>query len=190
MPSTLDAFEKLWPAKAMEFAHIGGARSFHYSSCGIHIHVSRSAFSPSHMWKFIRFQMRNPVLCQTIGQRDDSSYASWFGLNQNLHELPKIVKGESQNRSRYVALNFQRHDTVELRYFKGNVLTSAIMKNMEFVDSMYEYTKQLSVADVMRGGLTIESYMDWLHEKTEDKYGNLKSFIERSFLNNRHKEAN
>lgn len=185
MPATLDAFRGLWPQDAMRTAHIDGARSFHYHNCGIHIHVSRTSFTPSHMWKFVRFQMRNPILCQIIGQRDESSYATWFGLNDSLNELPKIVKGESQNRSRYVALNFQRRDTVELRYFKGNVLFEGIMKNLEFVDSVYEYTKQLTIPDIYRGGMSRGSYMKWLYEQDTTRYDNLKQFIDKT-----HKEAN
>jgi hypothetical protein len=177
MPATLKAFKELWPQDAMDKARDMGARSFRWQNCGFHIHVSRSAFMPSHMWKFVRFQMRNSELCQRVGQRENSSYAEWWGIQDNLSNLPNIVKGKNSNRSRYIAINFQRSDTVELRYFKGNILQEAIMKNVEFVDSIYEYTKQLSSAEIIaRNGLSRRMYLLWLARNVE-YYPNLYSFL-------------
>jgi hypothetical protein len=121
------------------------------------------------------------VLCQTVGQRQDSSYAHWnyqYRDRMNMGDgLPSLVKGKSANGDRYVAINFQNHATVELRYFKGNILKAAILKNIEFVQSMYDYTKQLTAADVMtRHGLTELKYLDWLDDKTE-LYPNLIQFV-------------
>lgn len=182
MPGTLDAISTLFPFEALDAARNRGARSFYYSSCGFHIHVSRSAFSPTHMWKFVKFQMNNPSLCQKVGQRENSSYAHWnyhyrdrFNMGDG---LPSMVKGKSQNGDRYVAINFQNHATVELRYFKGNILKAAILKNVEYVQSMYDYTKQLTAAEVMtKHGLSDRNYLDWLGDKTE-LYPNLIQFID------------
>jgi hypothetical protein len=181
MPGTIDAIKSVFPFDALDVARNRGARSFYYSNCGFHIHVSRSAFTATHMWKFVKFQMNNPVLCQTVGQRQDSSYAHWnyqYRDRMNMGDgLPSLVKGKSANGDRYVAINFQNHATVELRYFKGNILKAAILKNIEFVQSMYDYTKQLTAADVMtRHGLTELKYLDWLDDKTE-LYPNLIQFV-------------
>jgi hypothetical protein len=92
--------------------------------------------------------------------------------------LPSLVKGKSANGDRYVAINFQNHATVELRYFKGNILRAAILKNVEYVQSLYDYTKQLSASEVMtRNGLSEFKYLDWLGDK-EDLYPNLIQFID------------
>jgi hypothetical protein len=178
MPATLDAFKQLWPQHAMDRVRGYGARSYHYHNCGFHIHVSRTAFTPSHMWKFARFQMRNASLCQRVGQRENSSYAEWYAINDSLQNLPNIVKGKDSNRSRYIAINFQRNDTVEMRYFKGNILEAAIMKNVEFIDSIYEYTKQLTAADIIsRNGLARHKYLRWLVETGASRYPYLLEFL-------------
>jgi hypothetical protein len=176
MPATLEGFEKVFPFEQLDWARKYGARSFYYSSCGFHIHVSRSAFTPSHMWKFVRFQLNNPYLCQRVAQRDESSYASWHFDDSEKQSLPEYVKGTKSNGRRYLAINFQNHDTVELRYFKGNILRSAIMKNMEFVQSIYDYTKTMTIAQVMSGQLSNEyQYHLWLSK--QDKYPNLVNFL-------------
>jgi hypothetical protein len=185
MPATIQAFSEMFPFEALDWARSFGARSFAYSSCGFHIHVSRSAFTATHMWKFIKFQLNNPALCQRVAQRDESSYASWYYEDDERRSLPDYVKGKKSNGRRYLAINFQNHATVELRYFKGNILEAAILKNLEFVQSLYDYTKELSVRDVMLGGLTEESYNDWFFEYNNGvNYPNLLHF----FDNNQNKE--
>lgn len=176
MPATLDAFKQEFPFDALDSARVKGARSFAYESCGFHIHVSRSAFSATHMWKFIKFQLNNPRLCQKIAQRDNSEYATWYYENDEISSLPDFVKGKRTNNRRYLAINFQNRATVELRYFKGNILKEAILKNLEFVQSLYDYTKGLSVQDVMTGGLRETSYFDWLSDVT-DNYPNLWLYL-------------
>ena len=183
MPATLEAFKKMWPADAMDAARNRGARAFYYPSCGFHIHVSRSAFTPTHMWKFVRFQLKNPELCQRIGQRVSSSYAEWWGLEDELRSLPDTVKGKRTNHSRYVAINFQRRATVELRYFKGNILNEAIYRNVEFVDSMYEYTKHLTIRDIRDGAFMKSRWMLWVKQNKE-RYPNLYSFLTGSGMTN------
>jgi hypothetical protein len=175
MPATLEAFEQSFPFLALDDAREKGARSFYYANCGFHIHVSRSAFTPSHMWKFIRFQLNNPYLCQRVAQRDESSYASWHFDDVEKRSLPEYVKGTKSNGRRYLAINFQNYSTVELRYFKGNILRSAIMKNLEFVQSIYDYTKVMNVRQVFEGALSEQKYMLWLAD--QHKYPNLVNFL-------------
>ena len=185
MPATIDAFKKIFPFDELDWARSMGARSFHYSNCGFHIHVARSAFTSTHMWKFVKFQLANPALCQRVAQRDESSYASWYYEESERRSLPDYVKGKKSNGRRYLAINFQNRATVELRYFKGNILRSAIMKNLEFVQSIYDYTKPLSAAHVMCGALTEEAYNDWLFSENGDNYPNLVHFLK----NNENKES-
>lgn len=177
MPATLEGFKKCFPFGPLDEARTNGARSFYYQNCGFHIHVSRTAFTPTHMWKFIRFQLMNPVLCQRVAQRTESSYATWHFEESERRDLPKYVKGEKTNGRRYLAINFQNRTTVELRYFKGNILRSAVLKNLEFVQSIYDYTKHMSVTEVMSKGLTEGKYQLWLDEN-RDKYPNLASFLD------------
>jgi hypothetical protein len=178
MPATLDAFAKVFPFEELDEARKMGARSFAYSSCGFHIHVARSAFSATHLWRFVKFQLNNPELCQFIAQRETSSYATWDYEESERSSLPDYVKGKKSNGRRYLAINFQNYDTVELRYFKGNILESAILKNMEFVQSVYDYTKDMSIRAVMQGGLSESSYHAWLEQ--QNAYENLKYFIVNS----------
>jgi hypothetical protein len=178
MPATLEAFAEVFPFDELDDVRNLGARSFAYSSCGFHIHVSRSAFSATHLWRFVKFQLNNPALCQFIAQRETSSYATWDYEESERSSLPDYVKGKKSNGRRYLAINFQNAQTVELRYFKGNILKNAILKNLEFVQSVYDYTKNMSISNVMQGGLRESNYHAWLEQ--HDAYKNLKYFIANS----------
>ena len=183
-PATMDGFKKMFPFESLDWARREGARSFAYHSCGFHIHVSRSAFSPTHMWKFVKFQMHQYELCQKVAQREDSSYATWHWEQSEHNDLPEYIKGKKSNGRRYLAINFQNRNTVELRYFKGNMLRGAIMKNLEFVQSVYDYTKGLTVRDVAFGALNnLDHYYEWLD--SNEGYENLKYFL----INDRNKES-
>lgn len=179
MPATLSAFEKKFPFDTLDYARANWrVRAFEYESCGFHIHVNRSAFSPTHMWRFVRFQLKNPMLCQYVGQRESVMYATWqFDQSENA-AIPDYVKGKRSNGRRYLAINFQNRATVELRYFKGNILPEAIRKNLQFVHSMYEYTKHMSYEEVIAGGLSESAYFDWLAGLDDATYADLRTYLD------------
>jgi hypothetical protein len=175
MPATLEAHAQMFPFDTIEYAmKHWRIRSYEYQSCGFHIHVNRTAFTDTHLWRFIRFQLRNEELCKKIAQRDGSSYASW-DLREEWSNLPAFVKNKRSNMHRYLAINFQNRATVELRYFKGNLMRGSIMKNIEYVDALYHYTKHMSYADVCAGSLETGRFLQWLEQS--DKYPNLKHFL-------------
>ena len=167
MPATLDAFAHVFPWDALAQWNRKGARSFHRSNCGFHVHVSRAYFSPTHLWRFVAFQMRNQRLCESIAQRNSSRWARWQTLSDLPDEidatLTDVVKGKA-NGERYVAINFTNRETVELRYFRGNLRRAGIMLRMEFVHAMVIHTETLSAGDVMRGALTARAFAQFVKE--------------------------
>jgi hypothetical protein len=180
MPATMDAIKAIFPWEGLEWLHSQGARSFGYSSTGFHIHVSKSAFQPSHMYKFIKFQLKNVTLCEKIAQRSESHWASFD--NQDMIQARESMtkdyaEGKRRNNIRYSALNFSPHETVELRYFKGNILPSAINRNIEFVQSLYDYTKQMTARDYIQHKWSVQAYYSYVQER-KDVFPNLAVFLD------------
>lgn len=178
MPSTREAFMKLFPWEPLLRMRNEGARSFYYSSCGFHIHVSRSAFTPSHMFKFIKFQVNNEKNCMSIGQRVHSSYASWNDDDNwsAKSDTANVVKKRNYGQNRYAAINFGNYDTIELRYFKGNLVEAAIRRNIEFVDAMFHYTKNLTFSAIALRGYEWWPFVSFVKENRET-YSNLYNFL-------------
>ena len=163
-PATPEAFLKRFPFAALEGWADRGARSYHRQACGMHIHVSRSAFTPSHLWRFVRFQMANVGHCIRLAQRESQQWAQWDGdgMDEIKKSLPSMVKGQKRNGHRYVAINFQNPNTVELRYFKGNLSPRIIRRQVLLVSAMYTYTKDLTLKDIQGGAFGWQRFAGWV----------------------------
>ena len=145
MPATVDAFEKLFPWDAFSTLHSLGARAWAYSSCGMHIHVARSAFTPSHLYKFMKFQLENDAKCISYAGRE-SDFAEWG--NETMDDMkrkPSKYCKEPVSAERYSAINVLPRTTIELRYFRSNILKDGIMRNALWVEALYEYTKTMNL---------------------------------------------
>lgn len=180
MPATLDGIRATFPWDAIDVLHSKGARAFHTGTCGMHIHVSRSAFTPTHLWRFVKLQTKNVWMCEAIGQRPSCSWARWTShgnVDDSGGSLPDYVKGKDHNHERYVAINFQNHATVELRYFRGNMVGKTLMARFEFVHAMWEYTRTLSVANVRDGALDATRFLEWTREHSAE-YPKLVAFCD------------
>ena len=181
MPATLEAHRVVFPFKQLEWLHEQGARAWAYDTCGMHIHVSRSAFTAPHMWKFIKFQAYNSGWLTQIAGRESSQWASW--RNETMRDAStktkEYVKHDSDAfTNRYSALNFNNRDTVELRYFRSNISSHGIMRNIELVHGMWAYTGKMSVADYIRDGWQFGPFVDWMRSQP-DTYGTIVQYIER-----------
>jgi hypothetical protein len=87
-----------------------------------------------------------------------------------------MIKGTAKNGDRYVAINFQPEHTIELRYFRANLLIGAIASRIEFVQSIYDYTLQMSVNDVRNGAMSADRYLTWV-QGNEGAYSNLARYL-------------
>ena len=145
MPATMEAFEYAFPWDAFKAMHDEGVRGWAYNSCGMHIHLSRSAFMPSHLYKFMKFQTVNQDYCIAFSGRH-SSFGQWDNDTMiDMNEKPsKYCKGYTP-AERFSAINVTPRSTIELRYFKSNITRDGILRNAQWVDALYEYTKSMSI---------------------------------------------
>lgn len=169
-PHTLGAYEqatKLWDY-IEELRTTYGGRSWDTDSCGLHVHVSRKAFkSGAHMHRFLAMVYRNPQSMMKLAGRKNSRYArfndvyvqdEWgiprFNLKDKIHQ--------GYRTERYSAVNTNNDNTLELRFFRGNMKRAGVMVALELTHALVEYTRDLSVADVKLGMLQWEWFADWV----------------------------
>lgn len=151
-----------------------GATSFNTSTCGMHIHMSRAAFTSAHMWKFIQFMYRNASPVQVVAQRKDSSWAEFIGTHRA--DYRKAAAKDAKGGVRYTAINMLNEHTIELRFFKGTLKPQAVKRNIEFAHAVYAYTKQLTYRAIREAdGLTFVAFLTWLGK--QDDYENLQEFV-------------
>ena len=169
------------------------ARSWDTDSCGLHVHVSRSAFkSGAHTHRFLTLIYKNPKEMMKLAGRKNSRYAQFSDVYQpDEWGIPRFnLRNKIRNKhhtERYSAVNTQNDYTLELRFFRGTMARAGIMSALELTHAATEYTRNLSLADVKLGMLQWEWFASWV-EANNGIYPNLyikMSKIQKVSLENR-----
>jgi hypothetical protein len=135
-----------------------GMRSANTRTCGLHVHINRDLFrsSPSTMYRFMSMFYRNSEQWKILAGRQNSTYASWseYELDRMLH-YAKNFGQHAYNNERYVAINLQNRNTLELRFFKGTLRPDTFIGRLEGVHAVAHY------AYATRNRVNIKAAHDW-----------------------------
>ena len=137
-----------------------GFRSWNTTTCGMHIHVSRTAFDGSaHLFRFSQLVLKNEHTCTTFAGRAANGYCS-FADGYQPGFIAKVIKG--QHYANRGAVNLQNGSTVEVRMFRGSLKEQRLLANIEFVHAAVQYTRELTVPQVATGGLSWRAFATWI----------------------------
>lgn len=182
-PHTLEEYQKNFPWGMLTELKKLRFRSWNTSTCGLHVHVSRTAFdNDDHQIRFIKLIYDNERQVQRIAGRS-SNYASFSDAGKI---IPK-VKYKNQSNGRYAAVNVEPDNTLEVRVFKGSLHIPRILSGLEFVQSVVEYTRELKIIPKDKPFSWVK-YVGYIGSNT-DKYPNLFETINRSFNSDSHNES-
>lgn len=155
-----------------------GYRSWDRSTCGLHVHIDRRAFTGRlHQYSFTLLLMRNKALSYLVAGRQGNSYASFD--RDNRLEIPKHLKGKYNNAQRYSAVNVLPTSTLEVRMFRGSLKKERILAALEYVHSAVEYSRGARSGAGAEEYLTAPAYVQWLRGR-KDLYPNLLSYVNKS----------
>jgi hypothetical protein len=93
------------------------------------------------------------------GERDENGnrdYKTWRSYRS------KIEHGRSSDR--YSAVNTQNAHTLEMRIFKGTLKSSRVKALISLAHASVEYTRTLTVQDVVAGALNSDTLMTYIDE--------------------------
>tara|TARA_R100000808_G_C2151149_1_gene160108 strand:- start:1126 stop:3039 length:1914 start_codon:yes stop_codon:yes gene_type:complete len=190
-PMTFEAWADMNLDEAI-FKHRGDIRSYFTKTCGIHIHMNRSAFSDLHVLKFMTFIHEYKKFTHFISQRkamdEYNNYAKFKAGDTRLAQryMAQNIRGkkldlkENLNRftyctlnhgEKYVPVNLQHTNTIEIRVFKGNLKEVSFRKNIDFLDALYYWSKNIPLKK-----LSIRSFMEYV-EENKKKYANLNTYV-------------
>jgi hypothetical protein len=181
VPASLRAHKRLWA----EFFDKVDYRKFDVSKDtgnGMHVHIDRKTFTKEHLNRFTWFII-NPA------NQDFLFAVSERPTKANMHEWARVPDGVifqpskvsasriaiALNRNLRGAIHFKSDKTVEIRLFKGIVSYATVVKNLEFVDSVVEFTRVTSLKNI-----SLSHYLDWLETLPKNKYTVLKTFYEEA----------
>lgn len=181
------------------------ARSYNTSTCGFHIHISRSGFNGgSHMHRFLNLVYSNEFLFSKLAGRKSERWAKFddvierpmtWARDENGNRTGEIEYGAPvkslKNKldplcptDRYSAVNTQNQNTLELRIFKGTLSQPALVAHIQLAHAAVEYTRTLSVLDIRNGALAANEFINYI-EAHKDIYALLFQRIEQKQLINK-----
>tara|TARA_R100000278_G_scaffold33324_1_gene30278 strand:- start:3364 stop:6285 length:2922 start_codon:yes stop_codon:yes gene_type:complete len=146
-PMTLAAWHQV-PEKFWNFVE-ANYKAFRLDDVGIHIHFPWASMNLAHAYAMLSalntLQMNQNGLLLHVAQRPTGRWAAWDLLQyrDTFNVVAEIAKERRRGDSeKYKAINTEHSATIELRYFKSNAKGSRVMKNLEFVDAIYQMTRQ------------------------------------------------
>ncbi len=154
-------------------------QSYVSGSCGMHVHISRDSFTGLHLAKFMRFinSRANLRFISAIAQRESNQYSRLFDVP--LQECANNLQ-TSGTSAKYSAVNCRNSATIEVRIFRGNLSKVGVLKNLEFVHALWQYTMTAPMNE-----LGYRDFLLWLFDTKNDtrEYKYLKHWlVARKFL--------
>lgn len=140
-PHSLHEMQNKFPWEILPWLQDEGFRSWNTSSCGIHVHVSRSAFKDdAHQIKFTKLIYDNQRQVERVAGRK-SGYAKF---NDKGRVIAKVKFG-NQSDGRYSAVNNENENTLEVRVFRGSLRKERVLSAIEFTHAAVEYTRTIKM---------------------------------------------
>ena len=149
--------------------------SYTPGTCGMHVHVSKKAFTSFHLFKFLKFfyNNRNFPFIKKISQR--GKVTGYWGREPETASNDEMIYSAKNKggikRYRNTAVNLIPSYTVEIRIFRGTTNLISFLKNLEFVRSVFQFTKEYPPSKI-----NLSSYVEYILENRKE-YPNLTSFM-------------
>lgn len=151
-PHSLDEYQRNFDWSALNQLRRLGFRSWDTSTCGLHVHVSRTAFGTpntrrdivkiqAHELRFMKLIYDNERQISRLAGRS-SNYATF----EDKGRLVSKIKHGNQSNGRYSAINSENSATLEVRVFRGSLKPERVLMALELVQCAVEYTRGLHVS--------------------------------------------
>lgn len=144
-----------------------GYRSDKTSTCGLHVHVGRSAFkNDEHLASVIAFIYNRWDDVVHFTRRRGSSLDRWASKPNFSDEINDLIYRNRDDR--YKAINLTNSATVEFRMFKGTLNSNTFKATVQLLNNLIEITKDKSIKEVMN--LTFADVVNYKEYAELNKY--------------------
>ena len=146
--------------------------SWSVDNCGIHVHVGLKSFTEyGHMARFLMFINNNRLFSAFIAERYNAKQAPFLDMSSYDAAMNMVVFNKIYDR--HIAVNMQPDlPTIEVRIFKGNMRKAKILKDIEYVHAVQDYTRMQTAYSLM----TVKDFIGFVAGKKE-QYPNLYNYI-------------
>jgi hypothetical protein len=139
-------------------------------TAGTHVHMSRAAFTPDQLKRFVMFHYEYPELCQRVAGRRSSEWASFAMSPYRTIEEQVTIRIE-RGGPRYTAVNLGNRHTIELRYFAGTTRVTRVMAYFEWAHALWA----MAATSKPMTDMTVKAFL-YSHAET---YPNIIALLER-----------
>ena len=139
-----------------------GFRSYNTTTCGMHVHVSRSWFKPLDILKLLTFFRDNEDFILRMSRRGSKKKLNeWSGVDKaaRCKHIRMVKREQSSDSGRYCALNLEPDRTIEFRLFRGTLHVPSIRRNLAWVFALCHFVKHAGLND-----MTEDNFRDWIVE--------------------------
>jgi len=148
-----------------------GYRSYEPGTCGMHVHISRTAFTTWMLYKWLHFFSSNSAFILFFSSRG-SMGTSWCKIDDKGEVMYKAKTQHGTNR--YEAINLNNRNTVEIRIFRGTLNPRKFWANLEFLEALFAWLDPFRPKDI--ADMTVDSFLTYVHLH-EAEYPNLFSWL-------------
>ena len=152
-PMTIDYHMDIMPwsqviAKARELSYL----SHQAGTCGLHVHVSRTAFGDTEteqdvcIARILYFFEKFWEELLKYSRRTPSQLESWarrYGYKTEPREILLNAK-DQRSRNRYTCVNLTNPDTIEFRMFRGTLKLNTFLATLQMVDHICDLAISLT----------------------------------------------
>lgn len=148
------------------------------NTTGLHIHVSRDAFTPTHAYKWMKFIYRNQREVEAIARRRGTQWAEFMDEHRRSHAA--IVKGKDMYydrhtrshqyvyQGRYAAVNTTNTDTFEVRVFASTIDQQELQAALGLVDASAAYSAEIDAYAIHhRDAWSWSAFSKWVDEREQ-----------------------
>lgn len=179
-PMSLDYHLNKMPwAEILNTAKQMGYRSHQSGTCGLHVHINRTAFGNTveeqeeviarilyffekHWEELLKFSRRT--------QKQLKQWANRYGLREHPQEILKHAKGDQE---RYTCVNLTNYHTVEFRMFRGTLKLNTLRATLQLLDRICdvalaftdEEIKEMSWTTFVAGCAHLPELVQYLKER-------------------------
>ena len=152
-----------------------------HQSCGMHVHISRTALSQLGAGKLVEFMNRddNKKFIQLVAGRKSTNYQR----ADDSYDIkkPYLIKEGRDHADRYNFINLNNKKTIELRIFASPKNTNEFKVRMQFVKAMISYCQPAALTGTLKEQTSFSSFITWL-ENTKKEFKELHTYVKESAL--------
>lgn len=146
---------------------------------GMHVHIGRTHFDNDKHIRNLAWFINNPAhrdFMTALSERTAYSvenYAPMRKYSSDANKTRAMRNVVSEIRNMRGACNVASNKpTIEIRLFKGIVSYAAVLKNLECVDAMFNFSREFPVYK-----MTLRMFLTWLEQQPYNKYPVFKKFV-------------